>query len=233
MIEVLSELQKISLLVLFLGLVILSYPMFIWSIEKSLKQNSSDWFLAAVVIVLCTAFFISIWTVHLAESKPELLWPAAIFTLIFRLISPIYLIKIIRKRIIKLDKNTKTRNNMAVGISVLIGVFTVATTRIGEDGNELIGVTEMLITAVVVVYSFSQFYLYLFIKQMKESSVLFAWISGLLVGIGFVVLVPQFLIGFDQTFVMISGTGWFLAAILTYLDNNKKAEKLLKIIRFS
>ena len=183
----LSELQKISLLVLFLGLVILSYPMFIWSIEKSLKQNSSDWFLAAVVVVLCTAFFISIWTVHLAESKPELLWPAAIFTLIFRLISPIYLIKIVRKRIIKLDKNTTTRNNMAVGISVLIGAFTVATTQIGEGGNELIGVTEMLITAVVVVYSFSQFYLYLFIKQMRESSVLFAWISGLLVGIGFVV----------------------------------------------
>tara|TARA_Y100000588_G_scaffold392243_1_gene503412 strand:- start:1137 stop:1838 length:702 start_codon:yes stop_codon:yes gene_type:complete len=232
-IELLSELQKISLLVLFLGLVILSYPMFIWSIEKSLKQNSSDWFLAAVVIVLCTAFFISIWTVHLAESKPELLWPAAIFTLIFRLISPIYLIKIVRKRIIKLDKNTTTRNNMAVGISVLIGAFTVATTQIGEGGNELIGVTEMLITAVVVVYSFSQFYLYLFIKQMRESSVLFAWISGLLVGIGFVVLVPQFLVGFDQTFVMISGTGWFLAAILMYLDNNKKAEKLLKIIRFS
>ena len=233
MLELLSELQKISLLVLFLGLVILSYPMFIWSIEKSLKQNSSDWFLAAVVIVLCTAFFISIWTVHLAESKPELLWPAAIFTLIFRLISPIYLIKIVRKRIIKLDKNTTTRNNMAVGISVLIGAFTVATTQIGEGGNELIGVTEMLITAVVVVYSFSQFYLYLFIKQMRESSVLFAWISGLLVGIGFVVLVPQFLVGFDQTFVMISGTGWFLAAILMYLDNNKKAEKLLKIIRFS
>jgi len=232
-IELLSELQKISLLVLFLGLVILSYPMFIWSIEKSLKQNSSDWFLAAVVVVLCTAFFISIWTVHLAESKPELLWPAAIFTLIFRLISPIYLIKIVRKRIIKLDKNTTTRNNMAVGISVLIGAFTVATTQIGEGGNELIGVTEMLITAVVVVYSFSQFYLYLFIKQMRESSVLFAWISGLLVGIGFVVLVPQFLVGFDQTFVMISGTGWFLAAILMYLDNNKKAEKLLKIIRFS
>tara|TARA_B100001750_G_scaffold54978_1_gene41860 strand:+ start:26018 stop:26641 length:624 start_codon:yes stop_codon:yes gene_type:complete len=207
--------------------------MFIWSIEKSLKQNSSDWFLAAVVVVLCTAFFISIWTVHLAESKPELLWPAAIFTLIFRLISPIYLIKIVRKRIIKLDKNTTTRNNMAVGISVLIGAFTVATTQIGEGGNELIGVTEMLITAVVVVYSFSQFYLYLFIKQMRESSVLFAWISGLLVGIGFVVLVPQFLVGFDQTFVMISGTGWFLAAILMYLDNNKKAEKLLKIIRFS
>ena len=233
MIELLSELQKISLLVLFLGLVILSYPMFIWSIEKSLKQNSSDWFLAAVVVVLCTAFFISIWTVHLAESKPELLWPAAIFTLIFRLISPIYLIKIVRKRIIKLDKNTTTRNNMAVGISVLIGAFTVATTQIGEGGNELIGVTEMLITAVVVVYSFSQFYLYLFIKQMRESSVLFAWISGLLVGIGFVVLVPQFLVGFDRTFVMISGTGWFLAAILMYLDNNKKAEKLLKIIRFS
>ena len=233
MIELLSELQKISLLVLFLGLVILSYPMFIWSIEKSLKQNSSDWFLAAVVVVLCTAFFISIWTVHLAESKPELLWPAAIFTLIFRLISPIYLIKIVRKRIIKLDKNTTTRNNMAVGISVLIGAFTVATTQIGEGGNELIGVTEMLITAVVVVYSFSQFYLYLFIKQMRESSVLFAWISGLLVGIGFVVLVPQFIVGFDQTFVMISGTGWFLAAILMYLDNNKKAEKLLKIIRFS
>ena len=233
MIELLSELQKISLLVLFLGLVILSYPMFIWSIEKSLKQNSSDWFLAAVVVVLCTAFFISIWTVHLAESKPELLWPAAIFTLIFRLISPIYLIKIVRKRIIKLDKNTTTRNNMAVGISVLIGAFTVVTTQIGEGGNELIGVTEMLITAVVVVYSFSQFYLYLFIKQMRESSVLFAWISGLLVGIGFVVLVPQFLVGFDQTFVMISGTGWFLAAILMYLDNNKKAEKLLKIIRFS
>ena len=104
MIELLTELQKISLLVLFLGLVILSYPMFIWSIEKSLKQNSSDWFLAAVVVVLCTAFFISIWTVHLAGSKPELLWPAAIFTLIFRLISPIYLIKIVRKRIIKLDK---------------------------------------------------------------------------------------------------------------------------------
>ena len=122
---------------------------------------------------------------------------------------------------------------MAVGISVLIGAFTVATTQIGEGGNELIGVTEMLITAVVVVYSFSQFYLYLFIKQMRESSVLFAWISGLLVGIGFVVLVPQFLVGFDQTFVMISGTGWFLAAILMYLDNNKKAEKLLKIIRFS
>ncbi|OIR20344.1 MAG: hypothetical protein BEU04_00630 [Marine Group III euryarchaeote CG-Bathy1] len=229
----LSELQKISLLVLFLGLVILSYPMFMWSIEKSLKQKSSDWFLASVVLVFCTAFFISIWTVHLAESKPELLWPAAIFTLIFRLISPIYLIKIVRKRIIKLDKNTTTRNNMTAGISVLIGTFTVATTQIGEDGNELIGVTEMLITAVVVVYSFSQFYLYLFIKQMKESSVLFAWISGLLVGIGFVVLVPQFLVGFDQTFVMISGTGWFLAAILMYLDNNKKAEKLLKMIRFT
>ena len=122
---------------------------------------------------------------------------------------------------------------MTAGISVLIGTFTMATTRIGEDGNELIGVTEMLITAVVVVYSFSQFYLYLFIKQMKESSVLFAWISGLLVGIGFVVLVPQFLVGFDQTFVMISGTGWFLAAILMYLNNNKKAEKLLKMIRFT
>ena len=75
--------------------------------------------------------------------------------------------------------------------------------------------------------------MYLFIKQMKESSVLFAWISGLLVGIGFVVLVPQFLVGFDRTFVMISGTGWFLAAILMYLDNNNKAEKLLKMIRFT
>ena len=230
----LSELQKISLLVLFVGLVILSYPIFIWSIEKSLKQNSSDWFLAGVVFVTCVSFFISIWTVHLAESKPELLWPAAIFTLIFRLISPIYLIKIVRNRIIKLDKNTTTRNNMTVGISILIGMFTVATTQIGEDGNEgIIGVTEMLLTAAVVVYSFSQFYLYLFINQMKESSVLFAWISGLLVGVGFVVLVPQFLDGFDQTFVMISGTGWFLAAILMYLDNNKKAEKLLKVIRFS
>ena len=230
----LSDLQKISLLVLFVGLIILSYPIIIWSVEKSLKQKSSDWLLASIVFVICLAFLISVWMVHLAENNPELLWPAAIFTLMFRLISPIYLIKIVKNRINKLDKNKTTRNNVAVAVSTLIGIFTIATTQIGKGGNEsIIGATEMLLTATVVVYSFSQFYLYLFIKQMKESSVLFAWISGLLVGIGFVVLVPQFLEGFDRTFVTISGAGWFLAAIMLHLDNNKKAEKFLKIVRFS
>ena len=224
----LSELQKISLIVLFLGLVILSYPIFIWSLEKSLKQNSSDWLLASIVVVLCLAFLISVWTVHLAENNPELLWPAAIFTLIFRLISPIYLIKIIKNRINNLEEGKTRKNNVTVVITTLVGIFTIYSTQLGK-----IGATEILLTATVVVYSFSQFYLYLFINQMKESSVLFAWISGLLVGVGFVVLVPQFLDGFDQTFVMVSGTGWFLAAILLHLENNKKAEKFLKTIKFS
>ena len=224
-----NEVDLVAFGILFLGILVLAYPLFLFVFENATKQRSGDMLLAGVIFLLGFALLIALWAVYYASTSPELLWPLAIFTLIFRFISPLIFVRTINK--LSLSKSLMSRSSGRIltesfpGISMVIGTFILLSPYLSSGNSRAI---ELLVATILVIFTFTQFYLFLFADYIRKGSLAFAWIAGFLIGIGLVLMVPSYLNGFDSAFRVTSSFGWFTSSMIMMYGDKEPFSWYLK-----
>jgi len=217
-----NQVDLIAFLILFIGIIILAYPLFILVIARATEKKSSDLLLIGFMVLLGVALIIALWAVYLASTSPELLWPLAVFTLLFRYISPLILVRSVMKwrnsSSVVLSKSNKIFSDSFPGIAMVIGTFILLSPYMSFGSSESL---ELLIATSLAIFTFSQFYLFLFVDYMRKGNIPFAWIAGFFIGVGLVIMVPQYLNGFDSAFRITSSFGWFSGAIIMLYGHDK------------
>ena len=122
-----NSIDLVAFLILSIGIIILSYPLFLLVVERATDKKSSDILLAGFIVILGLALIIALWAVYFASTSPELLWPFAAFTLIFRYFSPLILVRLIMKwrnsDSIILTSSAKIFADSFSGIAMVMGTF--------------------------------------------------------------------------------------------------------------
>ena len=226
-----NQVDLVAFLILFMGILILAYPLFILIIDRATEKRSSDLLLIGFMVLLGIALIIALWAVYLASTSPELLWPLAVFTLLFRYISPLILVRSVMKwrdtSSILLTKSNKIFSESFPGIAMVIGTFILLSPYMSFGSSENL---ELLIATSLAIFTFSQFYLFLFVDYMRKGNIPFAWIAGFFIGVGLVIMVPQYLDGFDSAFRITSSLGWFSGAMLMLYGKEKIVSEYLQKI---
>ena len=224
-----NSIDLIAFLILSLGILILSYPLFLLVIQRATDYKSSDLLLAGFIVLSGLALIIALWAVYFASTSPELLWPFAAFTLLFRYISPLILVRVIMKwrdsDSVILTSSARIFADSFPGIAMVMGTFILLSPNMDFNSSENI---ELVIATALAIFTFTQFYLFLFVGYMKAGNLPSAWISGFFIGIGLVVMVPHYLDGFDLYFAMTSSLGWFSGAMIMYYGNEEPYSNYLK-----
>ncbi len=226
-----NEIDIAAFLILFLGIVILTYPLFLLVFHKATEKKSNDLLIGGILLLLSVAFLIALWAIYFASTSPHLLWPLAIFTLIFRFISPLIFVRVLKKWQLSDNVVTKPSTKILVeafpGFGMVLGTFIILSPYFDSNNSENL---ELLIATVFAIFTFSQFYLFLFIDYIRKDSLAFAWVAGFLIGVGLMVMVPYYLSGFDSAFRITSSAGWFLGSfIMMYGDKEPYSDFLKKL----
>ncbi|GIR28257.1 MAG: hypothetical protein CM15mP42_12070 [Methanobacteriota archaeon] len=226
-----NEIDIAAFLILFLGIVILTYPLFLLIFQKATEKKSNDLLIGGILLLLSVAFLIALWAIYFASTSPHLLWPLAIFTLIFRFVSPLIFVRVLKGWRSSEGKLTTPSTKIIVeafpGFGMVLGTFIILSPYFDSNNSENL---ELLIATAFAIFSFSQFYLYLFIDYIRKDSLAFAWVAGFLIGVGLMVMVPYYLDGFDSAFRFTSAAGWFAGSfIMMYGDKEPYSEYLRKM----
>ena len=122
-----NQIDLVAFIILFSGIVILAYPLFLLVLERATEQRSSDMLLAGVILLLGVALIIALWAVYFASTSPELLWPLALFTLVFRFISPLIFVRSINKLrtsdYILSSSTGRVLTESFPGVAMVVGTF--------------------------------------------------------------------------------------------------------------
>ena len=224
-----NVIDLLAFLILSIGIIILSYPLFLLVIQRATDYKSSDLLLVGFIVLLGLALIIALWAVYFASTSPELLWPFAAFTLLFRFISPLILVRLVMKwrasDSLILTSSARVFADAFPGIAMVMGTFILLSPNMDFNSSENI---EIGIATVLAIFTFTQFYLFLFVGYMRAGNLPSAWISGFFIGIGLVVMVPHYLEGFDSYFTITSSLGWFLGAMIMYYGNQEPYSQYLK-----
>ena len=225
--------RLLAFAVLFAGLALLAWPLFATVLQQAAERRSGDWALAGVTLLFMVVLIAAAWTVWFAETQPALLWPVAACILLFRFVSPIILLSAVSRRLGPPGSRGGQREAAVFGVTLVVGTYVLVSPTLGDLYGHDIVWSERLVSTLVVVYTFSQLYLGLFFRHMRHSPVLFAWLAGLLVGLGLVLLVPLYIDGFDAAFILVSSAGWLLAALLFQLHRRGVDTRWLRYLGFS
>ena len=226
-----NEIDVVAFFILFSGIITLTYPIFLIIFQKASEKKSNDLLVGGVLLLLGIIFMIALWVIYFASTSPHLLWPLAIFTLIFRFISPLIFVRVLNKwqssKNVIVKPSTKVLVEAFPGFGVVLGTFIILTPYFDSNNSETL---ELLIATVFGIFTFSQFYLFLFIDNIRGGSLAFAWVAGLLIGLGLMVMVPYYLDGFDSAFRFTSAAGWFVGSfIMMYGDRQPYASYLKRM----
>ena len=226
-----NEIDVAAFFILFLGIVILTYPLYLLIFQKATEKQSNDLLVGGILLLLSIAFLIALWVIYFASTSPHLLWPLALFTLIFRFISPLIFVRVLNKWQLSdhalVKPSTKVLIEAFPGFGMVIGTFIILSPYFDSNSSEAL---ELLIATAFAIFTFSQFYLYLFIDYIRKDSLAFAWIAGFLIGVGLMVMVPYYLDGFDSAFRFTASAGWFMGSfIMMYGDREPYSEYLKKL----
>tara|TARA_B110001454_G_scaffold198764_1_gene203102 strand:+ start:108 stop:797 length:690 start_codon:yes stop_codon:yes gene_type:complete len=217
-----NEVDVAAFFILFLGIVALAYPLFLLVFQKAVEKKSNDLLIGGILLLLSLALIIALWAIYFASNSPHLLWPLAIFTLIFRFISPLIFVRVLHRW--QLSKNiifkpsTKIAIEAFPGFAMVIGTFIILSPYFDSNSSENL---ELVIATAFAIFTFSHFYLLLFIDYIRKDSLAFAWVAGFLIGIGLMVMVPYYLDGFDSAFRFMSAMGWFTGALIMLYGNQE------------
>ena len=122
-----NVIDLLAFLILSIGIIILSYPLFLLVIQRATDHKSSDLLLVGFTVLLGLALIIALWAVYFASTSPELLWPFAAFTLLFRFISPLILVRLVMKwrasDSIILTSSARVFADSFPGIAMVMGTF--------------------------------------------------------------------------------------------------------------
>ena len=226
MLYIVNQVDLVGFLILFLGIAILAYPLFLLLLERATEKKSSDLLLIGAIVLLGGALVIALWAVYYASTSPELLWPLALFTLIFRFISPLIFVRAMTKwqnsNFILSNTTGRVFSEAFPGVAMVVGTFILLSPYLSSGNTENL---ELFIATLLAIFTFTQFYLFLFVHRIRKGSQIFAWASGFLIGVGLVLMVPYYLDGFDSAFRVTSSIGWFTGGLimmygerLTYSD---------------
>ena len=226
-----NEIDVAAFFILFLGIVILTYPLFLLIFQKATEKKSNDLLIGGILALLSVAILIALWAIYFASTSPHLLWPLAIFTLIFRFISPLIFVRVLNKWRVSESILSRPATKILVeafpGFSMVLGTFILLSPYFDSNNSEAL---ELLIATAFAIFTFSQFYLFLFIDYIRKDSLAFAWVAGFLIGIGLMVMVPYYLDGFESAFRFTSAAGWFTGSfIMMYGDKEPYSEYLQKM----
>ena len=226
-----NQVDLVAFLILFLGIVILIYPLFLLLLERATEKKSSDLLLIGAIALLGLSFIIALWAVYYASTSPELLWPLALFTLIFRFISPLIFVRAMIKwktSDVMLSNTTgRIFSDAFPGVAMVFGTFILLSPYLSSGNSENL---ELLIATILAIFTFTQFYLFLFVHHIRKGSQLFAWTSGFFIGVGLVLMVPYYLDGFDSAFRVTSSMGWFTGGLIMMYGENSSYSVYLKKI---
>jgi hypothetical protein len=179
----------------------------------------------------------ALWAVWVASTQSWLLWPVAGFTLLFRLVSPPILLRVLSQRLGnptgESTSSTTILEQSVTGGAVVLGSFVLLAPWLEPSHGNAMAAAETGLATIVAVFSFSQFYLLLFMGRMREGQAHFAWVAGLLLGVGFIVLTPAYLPGFQAAFRTTSALGWFGAAALFHYGRQLHPPALLRQLRWN
>ncbi len=224
-----NQIDLVAFIILFSGIVILAYPLFLLVLERATEQRSSDMLLAGVILLLGVALIIALWAVYFASTSPELLWPLALFTLVFRFISPLIFVRSINKLrtsdYILSSSTGRVLTESFPGIAMVVGTFILLSPYFSIGNSTSL---ELLIATLLVIFTFTQFYLFLFADYIRQGTLAFAWIAGFLIGIGLVLMVPSYLDGFDSIFRVTSSLGWFCSSLIMLYGDREPYSLYLK-----
>ena len=122
-----NQVDLVAFLILFLGIVILAYPLFLLVLERATERKSSDMLLVGGIGLLGVALIIALWAVYYASTSPELLWPLALFTLLFRFISPLIFVRAIIKwknsEVLLSNSTGRIFSEAFPGVAIVMGTF--------------------------------------------------------------------------------------------------------------
>ena len=226
-----NQVDFVAFLILFLGIIILIYPLFLLLLERATEKKSSDLLLIGAIALLGLAFIIALWAVYFASTSPELLWPLALFTLLFRFISPLIFVRAMIKwktSDVMLSNTTgRIFSDAFPGVAMVFGTFILLSPYLSSGNSENL---ELLIATALAIFTFTQFYLFLFVHHIRKGSQLFAWTSGFFIGVGLVLMVPYYLDGFDSAFRVTSSMGWFTGGLIMMYGENSSYSVYLKKI---
>ena len=226
-----NQVDLVAFLILFLGIVILAHPLFLLLFERATEKKSSDMLLVGAIGLLGISLIIALWAVYYASTSPELLWPLAVFTLLFRFISPLIFVRVM---VNWQNSNTMLSNSAGrifsesfPGVAMVMGTFILLSPYLTLGSSENL---ELLIATGLAIFTFTQFYLFLFVGYIRTGGLVFAWIAGFLIGVGLVLMVPYYLDGFDSAFRITSSIGWFSGGlIMMYGERSPYSYYLRKI----
>ena len=229
-VQYVNEIDVAAFFILFLGIVILTYPLFLLIFQKATEKKSNDLLIGGILLLLSIAFLIALWAIYFASTSPHLLWPLAIFTLIFRFISPLIFVRVLSKWQLSdnvvIKPSTKVLIEAFPGFAMVLGTFIILSPYFDSNNSKNL---ELFIATAFAIFTFSQFYLLLFIDYIRKDSLAFAWVAGFLIGVGLMVMVPYYLNGFDSAFRVTSAVGWFVGSfIMMYGDKEPYSEYLKK-----
>ena len=210
-----NQVDLVAFLILFLGIAILAYPLFLLLLERATEKKSSDLLLIGAIVLLGGALVIALWAVYYASTSPQLLWPLALFTLIFRFISPLIFVRAMTKwqnsNFILSNTTGRVFSEAFPGVAMVVGTFILLSPYLSSGNTENL---ELFIATLLAIFTFTQFYLFLFVHSIRKGSQIFAWASGFLIGVGLVLMVPYYLDGFDSAFRVTSSIGWFAGGLI-------------------
>ena len=229
--QIVNEIDVVAFFILFSGIVTLTYPIFLIIFQKASEKKSNDLLVGGVLLLLSIIFLIALWVIYFASTSPHLLWPLAIFTLIFRFISPLIFVRVLSKwqssKNVIVKPSTKMLVEAFPGFGMVLGTFIILSPYFDSNNSETL---ELLIATVFGIFTFSQFYLFLFIDNIRGGSLAFAWVAGFLIGLGLMVMVPYYLDGFDSAFRFTSAAGWFVGSFIMMYGNKQPYASYLKRI---
>jgi len=225
----------LAFFILFAGVFLLLLPALMEIHKRWLRFMNEQVFVVFVIVVVLAVLIVCSWAVWLTREEPALLLPLGIFTIAFRIISPAVLAKTITTRLGPATARVSKTDDLVVALGVIMGGYALYASLKQYRGDDETGLGfESIIMTVTVIYSFSRFYLYIVWEQMKDSRVLVSWVAGLIIGVAFVLLVPEVL-GDDYLimFGIAGASGWWLAAALLYLERRQRATGLLRVLHFT
>ena len=153
-----NQVDLVAFLILFLGIVILAYPLFLLVLERATERKSSDMLLVGGIGLLGVALIIALWAVYYASTSPELLWPLALFTLLFRFISPLIFVRAITKwknsEVLLSNSTGRIFSEAFPGIAMVMGTFILLSPYLTLGSSENL---ELLIATGLAIFTFTQF----------------------------------------------------------------------------
>ena len=228
----------LAFFILFAGVFLLLLPALMEIHKRWLRFMDDQVFVVFVILVLLGVLVVSSWAVWLTREEPALLLPLGLFTIAFRVISPTVLARTITLKLGPPTARVTMTDRLMVLFMMLMGGYALYASLKqafynDDDSGSALGF-ESIIMTITVIYSFSRFYFFIVWEHMRDSRVLISWVAGLIIGVAFVLMVPEVLGEEYLIFFGLAGAcGWWLAVTLLHLERNQRSQRLLRVLHFT